>query len=154
MRVLFCADFWYARDHYGDRWLKEMFYVRCHSRLLVTIVHNRHRRDGFVYFCIVHVDFRRQFFRTRLHLVRKIGAEFKSRRRFFGADFRVSAPISGVCVIRFSHEFYSTTISGFVFVDLLFILILFFDKNTTFTIWRRFLLPGSRTRDFNTPYQE
>ena len=57
-------------------WSMPLFSFCLHSLVILLVVVN---------FCVVHVDFRRRFFRKKSHLVRKIGAE--SRRRFFGADF-------------------------------------------------------------------
>jgi len=64
-----------TRDHYGDRWLKEMFLCTM-SWLLITIT-GIGDMDLSI-FCVIHVDFWCRFFHTRSHLVRKIGADFWS----------------------------------------------------------------------------
>ena len=57
-------------------WSMPLFSFRFYSLVILLFVVN---------FCVVHVDFRHRFFRTRSHLVGKVGADFSAPS--FGTDF-------------------------------------------------------------------
>jgi len=80
--VLFRADFWYARN----QWLVQSVVLISLYSLMTFLSVVCFFCSIIVNFCVVHVDLRHRFFRTRSHLVRKNWRQKSAPS--FGAEFR------------------------------------------------------------------